>query len=304
MRNQSPGCRERSRGLRPRPGGDGRRLSAAAACLAVFLLCALSLPARSEDKRLEVCVQSATVRLEPKASSPVVATLAHRTVVTLASRVKLNGVWLYVNFESEKTGRMLSGYVHEDSVRKLFPAVKWTHIASEDEVWNPKKLDLSASYLPSIEWGASADKLIGAEGRPFKREPVPGGEILQYKRDIVNKRCLVEYVLNADRLVTTRFYLLERYVDKSLYIKEYNQVKDFLNQKIGIPRADRMTWLDPTYERQNGLWGQALCDGQVEFSAEWVFRDTEVLLTLANIQHSVVFGAEVNDVKFKNPASF
>jgi hypothetical protein len=304
MRNQ-PSKSENPRRRRPAgPRQGGLRISTTAACLAFVLLWALSPASHGEDKRLEVCVRSAAVRLEPSASSPVVANLEHGSVLTLASRSRLRGAWLYVHFESEKSGRTLSGYVLEDSVRKLFPVVKWIHISSEDEVMNPKELDLTSSYLPTIEWGARAEKLIGIEGRPFKREPVPGGEIIQYKRDIVNKRCLVEYVLSADRLVTTRFYLLEKYVDKDIYIKEYRQIKSFLTQKIGIPRADRMTWLDRTSEHQDGLLGQALSNGQVEFTAEWAFRDTEVLLTLANIQHSVVFGAEVNDVKFKNPASF
>ncbi len=303
MRNRPSIKNRRNRAVRFRTGK--RILCSVSGCLMIALLAVPSLTGGGEDRLLEVSVSKASIRLEPGETSPLVAELDRGTIITLASRVKLNRAWLYVRFESAKSGRILSGYVLETSVRRLFPVVKWTHIFSEGEVMNPRELDLTSSdYLPSIEWGTGADRLIAAEGRPYKQEAVPHGEILQYRRDIVNKRCLVEYLLVDNRLVTTRFYLLERYVDKSLYIREYNQVKAYLTQKLGIPRADRMTWLDPTSRSEDGLWGQALSNGQVKFAAEWVFRGTEVLLTLANIQHSVVFGAEASDLTFKNPASF
>ena len=154
----------RERRSRFRIGKRWRGLAGAAICLTIAILFALSLPSSGEDKRLEVCVRSASIRLEPRATSPVIAKLDHGVTLTLASRVKLNRSWLYVQFESAKSGRILSGYVLETSVRRLFPVVKWTHISSEGEVRNPRQLDLTSPYLPSIEWGAGAEKIVATEG--------------------------------------------------------------------------------------------------------------------------------------------
>ncbi len=270
-----------------------------AACFSVLVL-----PGLGQEKKLEVAVQGADIRLDPDEKSPLVAALSLGTELTQASDVKFRKSWLYVYFKSPGSECMRSGYVLESATRKLYPVVKSVNIASEDEIMNPKDLDLTASYLPSIEWGVGKDKILRTEGRPFKQEPTPEGEVLQYRREIVNKRCLVEYVFAKNRLVTTRFYLLERYVDRNRYIEEYRQVKEFLNHRVGVPRADRMTWLDPVYARQGGSLGQALGSGHLEFSAEWVFRDTSLNLILASADSRVFFGAEIFDVKVRNPASF
>ncbi len=284
----------------------GKRIKQAGLIALTVILCLffLSLPCGANDKRLEVTKEKASIRLDPKENSPLVASLVQGSILTLATEVKFCREWLYVRFESPESGRIRSGYVREQEVRRLVPKVRMIHIAAEGEVMNPTDLDFNPSYLPSVEWGSAREKIIRVEGRPYKTEPIKKGEILQYRRNIVNKRCLVEYVFAENRLVSTRFYLLERYVDRNLYIREYNQIKNFLNDKIGVPRADRTVWQDDSVEFERSLWGQALVDGNLEFSAEWVFRDTSLHLILAGTKSQVVFGAEIYDVKFLNPASF
>ena len=157
----------------------GKRISQAGLVALIGILCLffLSLRAGTTDKRLEVTTERASIRLDPKESSPLVANLVRGSVLTLATEVKFCREWLYVRFKSPTSGTIRSGYVREQDVRRLVPKVRMIHIAAEGEVMNPKDLDFNPSYLPSVEWGTAREKIIKAEGRPYKSEPIKSGEI-------------------------------------------------------------------------------------------------------------------------------
>lgn len=272
--------------------------------LGLALLLLVFLPASGSDRRLQVAATKASIFFGPDAKSPVMAVLESGADLTLASDIKIKKHWFYVYFTSPRSGKTLSGYVQDSCIRRVAPPVIMVHISAEDEILNPKRLNFDSPYLPSIAWGTSLEAMICDEGRPYKRMSEKGLEILHYRRKILDKHCLVEYVFASDRLITTRFHLLENYADKGLYIQEYEKIKSLLNEKVGTPRADRVIWQDHAYERDNELWGQALSRGQLELWSEWVFRDTQLYITLAGENNRVVFGAEVHDVKHRNPASF
>jgi hypothetical protein len=279
-------------------------LLAAAVLLAVSMLWLSALPAAAQGKKLQVALDKAVVRLDPSEKSLALETLDQGAVLTLASAVKSKTSWYYVYFTSLQTGNTRAGYIHESCVRKLFPSVNVIQIKSGDEIMNPAEIDLNAPYQPDLDWGTSRADIIRAEGRPQSQDVRRGVEVLHYRREIMGKQCQVEYVLNANRLVAARVHLMENYADKSRYIEDYNKLRDFLTAKAGAPRADRAVWQDHSYERKNDCWGIALSQGHVEFSSEWVFRDTEVRLLLAGANNHVTLDAELSDVKTKKPASF
>lgn len=277
-----------------------------AAIIAISLAVALSvlgLQARPDEKRLEVNVEQAAIHLDPDPRSPVVVTLPRGSVLNLASSTKFRTDWIYVRFSTGEPGRTRSGYVREALVRKLYPSLRVLHISSEDEILSPKELDVRAANMPALEWGASKERILQVEGRPTSQETSQGLEILRYRREVMNRKCLVEYAVGRNGLVAARLHLCERYSDKNQYITDYNKLRDFLNERVGRPRADNVVWQNRYYERENGRWGTALSKGHLAFSSEWVFRDTSVQLKLSGENDQVVLGAEFYDVKAKNPAS-
>jgi len=281
----------------------GKRFSAAwPLFLAALLLSAI--PARADGKKLQVTQDQAVVRLDPSEKSPAVETLGRGAVLSLASDVKTKFNWFYVYFTSLQSGNTRAGYIHDSCVRKLYPDLKVIEITSGDELLNPGEIEVDTKYEPSLAWGTTRAEILRSEGRPQSLDVSDGREVLIYQRDVMKKNCRVEYVLDRGRLVSARLHLLENYADKARYIEDYNKVRDFLTARVGTPRADRTVWQDRFYENQNDCWGIALSQGQVEFSSEWVFRDTEVRLTLAGANNHVLFDAELNDVRLKKPTSF
>jgi hypothetical protein len=269
--------------------------------LAALLLSAVS--ARADGKKLQVTQDQAVVRLDPSEQSPAVETLGRGAILSLASDVKTKLNWFYVYFTSLESGNTRAGYIHDSCVRKLYPDLKVIEIASGDEILDPAEIALESKYEPHLAWGTTRAELLRSEGRPQSLDVSGGVEVLIYQREVMNKKCRVEYVLERGRLVAARLHLLENYADKARYIEDYNKVREFLTARVGAPRADRTVWQDHSYEHKNDCWGIALSQGHVEFSSEWVFRDTELRLTLAGANNRVVFGAELSDVRSRKPTS-
>jgi hypothetical protein len=286
-----------------RPGKKTWRLSVALGLAACAVLLLGSRPAEAQAKKLQVIQDKADVRLEASVASPVIESLPRGSVLTLASAVKTKINWYYVYFTSLQSGNTRSGYIHDSCVRKLFSSLRVIHISSEDEILNPTEIDLGSFYTPRLQWGTSREEIMRTEGRPQDLDVSEGREVLVYRREIMKKKCQLEYILDERRLVQARLRLLENYADKNRYIEDYRKICGFLTAKVGTPRADRVIWQDHSYESQNDCWGIALSQGHVEFRSEWVFADTEVCLTLAGGNDRVVFDAQIYDVKTRKPAS-
>lgn len=279
-------------------GGAVRALLATA----VIFLLASGSPA--SGKRLQVVADRADVHLDPDSRSPVIQTLGKGCLLTMASAAKTRISWYYVYFLSPETGKTRAGYILESFVRKLFPDLHVVQIDDESEIADPKEINLDRGFSPSVRWGMAKEKVIRTEGRPLHQERSGGSDILRYKRDIMDKTCLVEYVFFENQLIKAYLYLVEKYADKNRYISDYVKLKDFLTGKFGAPGADRIVWQDPSYKNDTDRWGTALSLGHLEFHSGWTFPGTEFLMTLAGGDREVFFVAEASGLNYKGSASF
>jgi hypothetical protein len=278
------------------------------AAIVLLLLFGVSFqpgPARAETiVRLEVTADKAAIHLEPDNRSPVVETLARGAVVRLSSTIKFRTNWFYVLFVSSRSGRTLVGYVLDGFVRKLNSTLRVVNLTpGEEEIVDPKEIDLTGA-MPKVEWGKTKAGILRAEGRPLAREVSGGLEFLSYRRDLLGKKCLLAYVLNDEKLVAVRLHLLEKYMDKDRYVADYSKIRDFLKEQVGEPRYDNVVWRDRAYAERNEGWGTALSTGCLSLAAEWVFQGTGLRLSLTGDNNEILFAAEANDIKAKNPASF
>jgi hypothetical protein len=296
------------------PKGHGRngRAGRAAwpAAVALLLLFGVSFPpgpARAETiVRLEVTAVKAAIHLEPDGRSPVVETLSQGVVVRLASAMKFRTNWFYVLFVSSRSGRTLCGYILDENVRKLNSTLRVVDLTpGEGGIADPKEIDLTGEPIPRMEWGKTKARILRAEGRPLDQGISGGLEVVSYHRDILGKKCLVAYVFEDEKLVAVRLHLLERYADKDRYVADYDKIRDFLTEKVGKPRSNNVVWRDDlALADRNKGWGTALSMGCLSLDSEWVFQGTGLRLSLTGDNNEILFAAEANDIKTKNPASF
>jgi len=274
--------------------------------LLLGLAAALPAAARAEIVvRLEITAERVPVHLEPNDRSPVVETLARGQVIKLSSPMKFKLEWYYVVFASARSGRTLTGYVQDGQVRKLNSTIKVVDLTpAEPEIADPAEFDLEGTSLPQIVWGAPESAILRAEGRPLGRERSGDMDFLRYHRDVLGKKCLVTYVLVGRKLASVRLHLLERYANKDRYVADYNRVREFLNAKVGEPRYNNVVWKDRAYAERGENLGTAVTSGTLSLSAEWAYRDTGLRLSLSAENSEVLFAAEINCLRAKNPASF
>jgi len=292
---------------RKTPPDRGRAATALALLVLGFTLAAaLPRAVRAEIVvRLEITADKVTIHLEPDSRSPVVETLARGSVVRQSSAVKFRTNWIYVQFVSSRSGRILTGYVHDSVVRKLNSTLKVVDLTpSQPEIADPRELDLSGGILPDVQWGQTEAGFMKAEGRPLSQDLSGDMVFLRYHRELLGKKCLITYVLVDRKLASVRVHLLERYANKDRYIADYNQLREFLNAKIGEPRYNNVVWKDRAYAERGESLGTALTSGSLSLSSEWAYRGTGLRLSLTGENSEVLFSAEINDLKAKNPASF
>ncbi len=255
--------------------------------------------------RLEVTAERVDIHLEPDLRSPVVETLARGSVVKQSSPMKFRTNWFYVLFVSSRSGRTLAGYVLDSSVRKLNSTLKVIDLTPvEPAIADPREFDLTEGPLPDMGWGRSEEVILRAEGRPLSRDLSGDMEFLRYQRQVLGKRCLLTYVLIGRKLASLRVNLLERYANKDRYVADYNKIREFLNAKIGQSRYNNVVWKDGAYAEKGQNLGTAVTSGSLSLSSEWAFRGTGLRLSLSGENSEILFAAEINDLKTKNPASF
>jgi len=279
---------------------------AAAVGLLCLVLAVLDIPVPGRAEiivKLEVTADRAPVHLDPNSRSPVLETLPRGAVVKQSSAMKFRTNWYYVEFESSRSGRMRAGYIQDGVVRKLNSTIKVVDLTPV-AVSAPKEFDMTAKPLPAVTWGMGREGILKIEGRPVSREESGAWEFLRYRREVFGKRCHVAYVLANRRLVSVRVSLLENYADKDRYVADYNQIRDYLNRRIGEPRYDNVVWSDRAYAERGESLGTAVTSGCLSLSSEWVTGDTGLRLSLTGEPSGILFAAEINDIKAKNPASF
>jgi hypothetical protein len=266
------------------------------------VLLAFLLPAATQAQPRKYRVEKTQVRLhlDPDEKSPVVAKLPQGSILTQASAVRFRHNWIFVYYYLPEKDKTLAGYVLEPELRKLFPSVKSILISGENGISEPRELDFSQDYDFPLIWGMPKEKLFEVEGEPLGKEKSEEAEILQYRREIMNRNCLVEYVFRKNQLTTARFYMLDDFIDNNYYISDFMKAKNYLKQRFGQPANDQVVWFDSTYKSKQEFWGRALASGLLEFRSSWVIGETEVDLILTGSENRVVFLAECIGQRYKS----
>lgn len=250
--------------------------------LFLVLLIVFSLPLSflfSLDKKVRVCVDKASVHLDPAKKSPVVATLGKGTLLTLGNERKFRVNWNYVYFNSEKTGRIRSGYILDDSIEKLYQKTKVLTIQG-DGVKSENKEEIK-NHFRGTRWGMSKEQVVRIEGRPNHLENSEGIDFIQYPQRILNMDCMIGYVFAENNLAKARYSFLGKRGDKNQYIEEYDKIKEILIKIYGKPANEWAVWHDPQYKNDYSSWELAVCQGHLELNSKWTDAETEILLHLS-----------------------
>jgi hypothetical protein len=242
-------------------------------CL-VFLV-SLSFPS---GKKLIVVAEKAHIYLEPDQKSRVIATLNKGDILTLSSDRKFRRIFNYVYFTSQNTGCTKSGYVLDTLVDKLFNVTKV--ITIKGNTTKNTKVIRSKVYLESAEWGMTSTQLKRIEGLPVHQGESQGYEIIGYRKEILDRDCLIGYYFSNDRLKGAKLSFLDQHSNKNQNIADFKRIRNLLAQKYGRPIEDKISWEDVTHKENISEWGNAISLGHLKYISRWSTQKTEVYLHL------------------------
>jgi hypothetical protein len=267
--------------------------------LLLVLLIMFSLPLGflfSSDKKVRVCVDKASVHLDPEKKSPVVATLDKGTLLTLGNERKFRVNWNYVYFNSEKTGRIRSGYILDDSIERLYQKTKVLTIQG-DGVKSENNEEIK-NHFRSTRWGMSKEQVVRIEGKPNHLENSEGLDFIQYPQRILNMDCMIGYVFVENKLAKARYSFLGKRGDENQYIEEYDKIKEILIKIYGKPANEWAVWLDPQYKNDHSSWELAVCRGHLELNSKWTDAETEILLHLSGGKNRLSLAVDYSGLEY------
>jgi hypothetical protein len=261
----------------------------------VFLSLLILVPVFSQasTKKLQVCTPSAQIHLDPEAESPVIAVLDQGDFVSQASDRLFRNAWLYIYFKSHGSSALKSGYIHRDSVIKLFRATRV--ITIEDNRGSGPKDPVS----PGLRWGMPSSEIQRRVGRPASLENHEGNTVLHYRGHALERPCLIGYVFADDRLASTRYH----FETGNRHLAEYGNLKTKLEERYGRPVEDLAVWKDNRYRENSGLWDRAVDLGELACSTFWRTEFSDIRLNLNRGQAGVNLLVEISDRDFKGTAS-
>ena len=94
--------------------------------LFLFLCFVILPPLLSQQKKLKVIDEKASLYLDPDRDSPVVETVVKGTILSLLSEGKINEYWYYVSFRSEDQFITITGFIHATAVEEVSVAAEET----------------------------------------------------------------------------------------------------------------------------------------------------------------------------------
>ncbi|MCR4410356.1 MAG: hypothetical protein QHH43_07655 [Candidatus Saccharicenans sp.] len=254
----------------------------------------------AQPRKYQVITSEVRLHLEPSDRSPVVVSAPRGAILAQASAVRFRHNWIFVYYYHPEKQKTLAGYVWEPPLRKLFPTVNARLIYNGESVAEPGELDFSQELKFAYFWGMPPQKLLEVEGEPLGVDRSDGQEVYQYQREIMNRRCLVEYVFIQGELTAARFFMMDTFTDNNYYINDFVKAKNYLVQRFGLPVDDQTVWYDSTFQERQEFWGRALGSGLVEFRSSWVIGETEVELVLTGSDNRVAFMAECVGQRYKS----
>lgn len=84
----------------------------------------LSVPLLSQQKKLRVVDEKASIYLEPDEDSAVAESVEKGTILTLLSKDKIKELWYYVSFHSEDKYITISGFILASAVAEISESAK------------------------------------------------------------------------------------------------------------------------------------------------------------------------------------
>ncbi len=129
----------------------------------------------------------------------------------------------------------------------------------------------------NTNWGITSDQVKVLEDAKLVMD---NGRMLSYDGTAGGLPCQIAYLFVRNQLTSSRYFFKVEHKVDSLYIRDYETLKEAISEKYGRPRLDDATWKDTTYRGRREMVGLAVRLGHLQLAAQWETPSTEIWLFL------------------------
>lgn len=141
-------------------------------------------------------------------------------------------------------------------------------------------------------WGDSKEKVEENENADFL---VENNNQLIYQCEVENIEMLVGYYFDENDKLYQGFYAsLNEHTNDSLYIGDYNKLKDSISSVYGTPEEDKEIPLSSLYKYSDDK-GTAVKMGWLALKATWSTEDTNIMLGMNSDNYKITLGIKYSD---------
>ncbi len=262
----------------------------------IIIMFFLSLPCKldsTQGKKLRVKVEEAKVYLEPDLNSPVLENFKKGTILTLGASLKFRKCWYYVYFISKVTGNIHAGYVLESQVEKLYQITKVINISGKEET-SPQPV----AHFREARWGMTKDEIRRIEGNPDFLERNDALEIMEFRRKVNEKDCLIQFIFVEGKLTKGKYTFFWEQSDKDGCLEHFNKIKTQITESHGQPDFDDTISNTSSFSSDFGK-GEARAREGLSLECLWTDKETEIYLSVFSRESDLLLEVEYTGVKFK-----
>ena len=145
--------------------------------------------------------------------------------------------------------------------------------------WGAHRLDVKQSE-PSVAW-------------------LEGDGYLGFESALGGNECLVVFVFLNDMLVRGKYVFSQKFANDNTYLSKFDEFKDMLQKKYGVPDSDNEYWLNDLYQDDYQSWGTAVSAGHMSRFTMWVDGATKVCLSLTGEGYQCDLSIEYSSIEYE-----
>ena len=157
---------------------------------------------------------------------------------------------------------------------------------SEETIISPEKIESTTSPdIRNINWGMSREEVSKLETATYNFQQ---GEFVFYETTICGLSSNLIYAFNDnDELYQVIYQITEEHTSENLYINDYDNLKDEIQNKYGTPDESGETWIDDLYKDDPDDKGFALMLGDLIIKSIWYNDDVTIGLVLSGDNYEI-----------------
>jgi len=137
-------------------------------------------------------------------------------------------------------------------------------------------------------WGASLKEIIAVEGQPIGWPTISDENLILYETTVVGLDAQLGYFFSDGSLNQAAYIFSQSHSIDSLYIEDYETIKNALEEKYGEALIDLESWKDDSMKGYlSDRKGYALKNGYLQYVTCWTLDKTSILMIMSATDNEI-----------------